>query len=185
MCACLQQPPIPVYVCPVQDFSSPSWPVPQFLPRLRGQGVVLGFLSIQCLLCGCNCLIKKINLYSSNDYLVGSVWERVGQPGGRNVRVRSPGYPAQYTLENRAVIGCKVTCIGRFSLICMNNEKWVSLHTRTFSSYMMSPIPSTYAIKMFWFFAILYGRKKVNIWLGDGTSRNDVSPYECSGTPGP
>jgi len=22
-------------------------------------------------------------------------------------------------------------------------------------------------------------------WWGDGTSRNDVSPYECSGTPGP
>jgi len=37
---------VPVYGCPVQHFLSPSWPIPRFPPRLRGQGVVLGHLSL-------------------------------------------------------------------------------------------------------------------------------------------
>jgi len=53
----------PVYVCPVQHFSSPSWPIPQFLPGQRGLGVVLGFLSIQCLVCDCNCVHTRRVLY--------------------------------------------------------------------------------------------------------------------------
>jgi len=37
---------IPVYVCPVQHILWPYWSIPRFIPRLRGQGVVLGHLSL-------------------------------------------------------------------------------------------------------------------------------------------